>query len=103
MLHIAHDEAVPARPDFAGILVVDRGDVEAALLEAVVLDERAAHSPRPHQHDAVAAFEPEDIADAASQLGDGVAEAALAEGAEEGKVFPDLGRGGAAQACQFAR
>src|SRR5205823_1371816 len=48
-------------------------------------------------------LEPEDVADAAGQLGDGVAESAFAEGAEEGEVFADLGGGGAAQSSQLTR
>src|SRR5919198_770017 len=102
MLHVAHDEPVPARADFARVLVVDRGDMKAALFEAVVLNERAAHAPCPHQDDAVAAFEAEDVADAAGELGDRVAEAPFAEGAEEGQIFADLCGCGTAEPGQLA-
>src|SRR4051812_15005500 len=103
MLDVTDHQAVPARADFARVLVVDRGDVKTALAKAVVLDERPAHPSRPDQHDAVAALKAKDVANAARQFGDGVAEAAFAEGAEEGEVFADLGGGGAAEAGQLAR
>src|SRR6185436_17993030 len=103
VLHVADDEPIPARADFARVLVVDRGDVKAALLESLVLHEGAAHAPRPDEHDAVPALESQDIADAAGELGDRVAEAAFSEGAEKGEVFADLSGGGAAEARQLAR
>src|SRR5213594_3745938 len=101
MFDVAHDQAIPARPDFPRVLIVDRGDVKTALAKAVVLDQRAAHSACPDQHDAVAALQAEDVTDAASQFGDGVTEAAFAERAEEGEVFADLRGGGATQARQL--
>src|SRR5439155_24399584 len=99
---VADDEAIPARADLAGILVEDRGDMKAALAKAVILHQRAAHAPRTNQHDAVAALQAQDVADAARQLGYGVPEAAFAEGAEEREVFADLRRGRAPQTGQLS-
>jgi len=56
---------------------------------------------RPDHHDAVRVLEPEDLAEPGGQGRDGVAEAAFAEGAEEGEVFAHLGGGGAAAARQL--
>src|SRR6266581_3607544 len=98
---VAHDEAVPARADLLRILVVDRGDVEAALPEAGVLDQGAADAAGADEDDVIGAAQAEDVADLGGELGDRVAEAALAERAEEGEVFADLRRGGAAAPRQL--
>ncbi len=102
VLHVAHHQPVPARSDLAGILVIDRGNVKATLAESLILHERPTHLPGAHEHDAVGALQAEDALDLGGELGDGIAEAAFAEGAEEGEVFADLGRRGAAEARQFA-
>src|ERR1044071_10335576 len=102
MLDIPYHEAVPARSDFARILIVDRGDVETALAKPVVLHQCPAHPPCSDEYHAVAALEPQDVADSPREFGDGVAEAAFAEGAEEREVFANLGGRGAAQASQLA-
>src|SRR5207244_2145390 len=86
----------PAGADLLGILVVDGGDVKAALAEAGVLDERTDDSPRADEHDAVGASQAQDVADAGGELGDRIPEPAFAEGAEEGEVLADLRRGGTA-------
>ena len=77
--------------------------MEAAVAEAPVLHQRPAHLPRAYQHDAVGSLQPEDVADPGGQLDDAVAQPALAERAEEGEVFADLGRRGAAQLGQLSR
>src|SRR5438552_8203500 len=102
MADVSHDQAIPARPDFARVLIVDRGDVKAALLESLILHQRAAHAARADQDDAIAALEPEDVTDAARELGDGVAQAAFAERAEEGKVLTNLGRSRTGQPRQLS-
>src|SRR5437870_6742519 len=98
---VAHHHAVPAGADFLRVLVVNRRHVEAALPKAGVLNQRAADPPCPDEDDAVAALKPEDAADPRSELRDGIAEAALAEGAEEGQVLANLRRRGAAVAGEL--
>src|SRR3977135_2225667 len=102
MLYVAGDQTVPTRADLARGLIRDRGDVEAPLAKAVILDERAAHPPRPDQNDAIPALETKDVADATRQFRDGVAEAAFAERAEEGEVFAHLCGRRPSQASQLS-
>src|SRR5438034_8915899 len=59
---VADHETVPAGADLLRILVVNRGDVEAALPEAGILYQRAADPAGADQHDAVRASQPQDVA-----------------------------------------
>src|SRR5256885_13338438 len=95
---VADDETVPARADLLRVAVVDGADVKAALAKAGILRQRAADATRPNHHHTVRTLEAQDFAESDSERGDRVAETAFAEGAEEGKVFPDLRGGGAAAA-----
>src|SRR5256886_15732440 len=83
-------QAVPAGADLLRVLVVDRGDVEAALPKAGVLHERAADATRADQHDAIGAAQAQNVPDPGGELGDGIAQAALAERAEEREVLAHL-------------
>src|SRR5258706_1749696 len=65
--------------------------MEAALLEAAVLDQRSADLTGADDDDLPLSAQPEDLAEAASQLGHGITQPALAERPEEGEVLPDLG------------
>ena len=90
------------RADLGGIAVEDGHDVEAALPEAAVLHQRAADLARADHADLIAPLEPEDLAEPIGQLGHRIAEAALAERAEEREVLPHLRRGRAAARRQRA-
>src|SRR5437667_2651906 len=98
---VADHETVPAGADFLRILVVNRGDVEAALPEAGILYQRAADPAGANQHDAVRASQAQDVANPRGELRDRVAQTALAERAEEREVLAHLRRGGAAAAGQL--
>src|SRR5206468_1389375 len=52
---VADHETVPAGADFLRVLVVDRGDVEAALPKAGILYQRAADAACTDEHDTVGA------------------------------------------------
>src|SRR2546429_3319690 len=75
----------------------------SALPKAGVLHERAADAARAHQHDAVVAAQAQDVADPGGELGDGIAQAALAERAEEREVLAHLRRGRAAAPGELGR
>src|SRR4051794_7384905 len=89
-------QAVPLPADLARVAVEDGDDIEPALAEAAVLDQRTADLPRPDQRDPVAPLEPQNFPETVGQLGHRIPQAALAERAEEGEVLPHLRRGGAA-------
>src|SRR5438876_2708401 len=98
---VADHETVPAGADLLRIFVVNRGDVEAALPEAGILYQRAADPAGADQHDAVRASQAQDVANPRGELRDGIAQAALAERAEEREVLAHLRRGGAAAPGQL--
>src|SRR5712691_6014004 len=103
LLHVPDDQSVPAGPDLLPVLVVDGRDVEAALAETGVLHQRAADPSRAYEHDAVGALEAEDVADLGGELAHRIAQAALAERAEEREILAHLGRRGAAAAREVRR
>jgi hypothetical protein len=72
------------------------------LAEARILGEGGSNAAGADDDDAPVAFEAQDVAEAGDEFGDGVAEAAFAEGAEEREVFADLGGGGAAELSEGA-
>ena len=81
--------------DLGGVAVEDGHEVEAAAPEAAVLHQGAADLARADQRHAVVPREAEDLAKRLDQFGDGVAESALPERAEEREVLPHLRGGGA--------
>src|SRR5450432_976838 len=83
--------------DLRRIGIIQADHAKAALLEALVLRKRGADLPYADDDHAPVALEAEDATHALRELRHLVAEPALAEGAEEGKVFPNL-RGGRAAA-----
>src|SRR5207247_224572 len=99
--HVADYETVPARADLARVPVVNRRDVEAALPKPRVLHQRPADASRPDEHDAVRPLQPQDVAQARGELGDGVAEPPLAERAEEREILTHLRRRGRAAAGEL--
>ena len=80
------------RPILAGSLSKMATMSKPALPEAAVLHQRAADLPRPDHRDPIAPLEAEDLAQPVGQLGHRIAQAALAERAEEREVLPHLGR-----------
>src|SRR6266702_4659393 len=98
---VADHQTVPAGADLLRVLVVNRGDVEAALPEAGILYQRAADPAGADQYDAVRASQAQDVANPRGELRDGIAQAALAERAEEREVLAHLRRGGAAAPGQL--
>src|SRR5207247_2035949 len=99
--YIAHHQPVPAGADLARVFVIYRRDMEAALPKPRILGQRPADAPGAHQHDSIGPFEPQDLPQPTRELGHGVAEPALAEGAEEREVLAHLGRRGGAAAGEL--
>src|SRR2546422_5880733 len=93
---VADHETVPAGADLLGIFFVNRGDVEAAMPEAGILHQRAADPAGADQYDAVGASQAQVVANPRGERRNGIAQAALAERAEEREVLAHLRRGGAA-------
>src|SRR5688572_16558974 len=92
---VANREAVDPLAYLGGVSVVHADDVEPTLLESTILRERTPDLARADDDHAPLAAESEDVAQAGGELGNGVAEASLAERAEEGEVLPHLRRRGA--------
>src|SRR2546430_12580557 len=88
--NVAHHQPVPAGADLARVFVIDRRDMEAALPKPGILGQRPADAPGADQHDSIGPLEPQDLPQPTRELGHGVAEPALAEGAEEREVLAYL-------------
>src|SRR2546430_16496240 len=67
----------------------------------VIRRQRTADPPGADEDDAIGALEPEDLPEPTRELGHGVAEPALAEGAEEREVLAHLRRRGGAAAGEL--
>src|SRR5258708_19271715 len=89
---IADRHAFDGLADLVGVVVVGSQNDESAMPKAAILSECGTDLSRPYDDDAPLAAEAKNVAQLLAQLGNGVAESALAEGPEKREVLPHLRR-----------
>ena len=99
--HVTDLDALEHAANLVRVGVVGGDDHEPALPEAAILGQRRTDLSRTDDHHAPLLSKPENVAQRRRQLGHGIAQAPLAEGAEERQVLPHLRRRGAPSASEL--